>query len=263
MQKSITIFGNGNMAFALAKGLMKKYHIEIVGRDLEKLNLFKTKLNDEVETFLYSKDYNFHIDNKDIILAFKPNNLTNASQCFQGKARTVYSLLAGVSLETIKNHINSQYYSRVMPNIASKFKKSITAITGDSEIFSEAAEIFSVIGSTLWLSKEDDLNIATAISGSGPAYLALVAEAMTDAGVKMGLKRDDAEYLVLGLFDGFPKLLERFHNISQIKDETMSPKGTTAYGYATLEEYGVRNAFIKTIENAYNRALEISKKDKN
>ena len=261
MKKSITIFGNGNMAFALAKGLIKKYDIEIVGRDSEKLEFFQARLNDEVSTVLYNDGFN--IDGKEIILAFKPYNLENISKLLKGQAKSVYSILAGITLSDLKNNINAKYYARVMPNLASKFKKSITAITGDNEIASKASKIFSVLGSTLWLEKESEIDIATAISGSGPAYLALVAEAMTDAGVKMGLKRDDAEYLVLGLFDGFPKLLEKFNNISQIKDETMSPQGTTAYGYSTLEEHGVRNAFIKTIENAYNRAVEISKKVKN
>ena len=145
-----------------------------------------------------------------------------------------------------------------MPNLSALFQKSMTSISGDIHSKNLALNIFSTIGSTIWLESENEINIATAIAGSGPAYLSLVAEAIADGGVKAGLKRKDSEKLVLGLFTGFAPLLEG-HKASEIKDSVMSPKGTTAYGYATLEENSVRNSFMQAIESAYQRAIELGK----
>jgi len=258
--KKITFIGNGNMALSIAQGLKKNYKIEVVGRDSVKLERFQKALGVDVEISLLD---GFDISDKEVLLCVKPNNVEDVEKKLRGEAKVIYSVLAGTTISKLKNALKSGAVVRAMPNLAASVGESMTTHCGDEDFKDDAFEIFNSIGTTRWLGSEKEIDIATALAGSGPAYLALVAEAMTDAGVKMGLKRDDAEYLVLGLFEGFPKLLERFHNISQIKDETMSPKGTTAYGYATLEEYGVRNAFIKTVENAYNRALEISKKDKN
>ena len=121
-----------------------------------------------------------------------------------------------------------------------------------------AMEIFSSIGQAIWVNTENQLDIATAIAGSGPAFLALVAEALADGAVKAGLERHLSTQLVQGLFIGTSALLKHSHP-AIIKDSVMSPGGTTAAGYGQLEEYGVRNAMIKAIEEAYNNAIVTGK----
>jgi pyrroline-5-carboxylate reductase len=108
----------------------------------------------------------------------------------------------------------------------------------------------SAIGDTMWLASEKELDIATAVAGSGPAYLALVAEAMMDGGVAGGLKRADSVALVNSLFRGFAPLISAQHP-ALIKDSVMSPAGTTAAGYKELEIGGVRASFIKAIASAF------------
>ena len=101
--------------------------------------------------------------------------------------------------------------------------------------------------------------MATAIAGSGPAFLALVAEGIADGGVKAGLARPHCNTLVQGLFESVASLLEHNHP-AIIKDSVQSPGGTTAAGSAELEENGVRSSMIKAVGKAYEKASELSKK---
>ena len=252
--KTLTFIGNGNMALAIAKGLIGKYEIEVIGRNEEKLKKFQAACEGNIKYFLLDK---FNISNKNIILAVKPNNLEEVGVKLTGKANVIYSVLAGTPIEKIAANIKSDAIVRAMPNLAASLRASMTTLTGDEKYKDEALEIFSAIGEVLWLGSEKELDIATALAGSGPAYLALIAEALSDGAVKQGLKRADAAKITEGLFNGFAKLLQTTHP-ALLKDGVMSPGGTTAAGYAALEEAGVRNGCIQAIEAAYTRAQELS-----
>jgi len=104
----------------------------------------------------------------------------------------------------------------------------------------------------LWLESEAKLDAATAIGGSGPAFLALVAEALADGGVACGLSRDEAAALTTGLFRSYAALAHE--HPAAVKDMVMSPAGTTAAGYGALEDRGVRGAFIEAVRKAYDRS---------
>ena len=251
--KKVTIIGNGNMAFAIAKGLKNKFEIEVAGRDIEKLKKFKENLKADINYYLLE---GFDITDKEVIFAVKPNNLDEVSSKLSGSAKVVYSVMAGVSIERLKEKFDTSIV-RVMPNMAATISKSMTTLTGDETFKESAVEIFNCIGKTLWLGSQKELDIATALAGSGPAYLALVAEALTDGAVKQGLKREDAKILTQGLFEGFGEILKTTHP-AILKDNVMSPGGTTAAGYAALEENKTRDGFIKAIDAAYKRAKELS-----
>jgi pyrroline-5-carboxylate reductase len=130
-------------------------------------------------------------------------------------------------------------------------------LTGDVDYREDAIALFSAIGSTRWLSSEKEIDIATGLAGSGPAYLALIAEALTDGAVKQGLKRDDAMAIMRGLFSGFGELIQEVHP-ALLKDGVMSPGGTTAAGYGALENGNVRASCMDAIAKAYERAKELS-----
>jgi len=144
-----------------------------------------------------------------------------------------------------------------MPNLAASVGQSMTTLTGDVKAKDEAIAILNSIGETLWLSSEKEIDIATALAGSGPAYLALIAEALTDGAVKQGLKREDAMITMRGLFAGFSTLIQEMHP-SLLKDNVMSPGGTTAAGYGALEDGNVRAACMDAIEQAHKRAKELA-----
>ncbi len=253
MKEKITLIGNGNMAFALASGLVTHYDIEVVGRDMQKLEAFESKLQTPIIKTVY-KD--FTATNKTILLCVKPANITAMKTLICGEAKTLYSILAGTSIEKLKLNIQAKSYVRAMPNLAANIGKSMTTLTGETACMEEATAIFSSIGATLWVSSQKELDIATALAGSGPAYLALIAEALADGAVKQGLKRDDAMHLMRGLFLGFGEIIQETHP-ALLKDAVMSPGGTTAAGYSAMEENGVRYGCMQAIEAAYKRATEL------
>ena len=244
----IYIVGYGAMAEAIVQGLLQKdKEVAVVGRDERKLKNFSTKYRIPA----YSLD-GFDITDKEILLAVKPYALKEVAKKLRGRAKTLYSILAGVSLQEL-HIIEATHYVRVMPNIAAAKLASMTALTGDREVQEKALELFEAIGETIWLENETKLDIATAIAGSGPAFLALVAEAIGDGGVACGLSREEAMFLTKGLFKSSAAIMEDNHP-ALIKDQVMSPAGTTAAGYGVLEERAVRSAFIQAIQEAYKRA---------
>lgn len=249
MPKSITFIGNGKMALALAKGLCETHTIEVIGRSISSMENFERALKTPVKKTLYS---DADITNKTLILCVKPSNLTEVAPLLKGTAQTLYSVLAGTPLLALKS-VHAHHYCRAMPNLAAEVGASMTSLVGDSEISANAIALFSSIGSTLWLGSEKELDIATALAGSGPAYLALIAEALCDGAVREGLKRDDAMVLMRGLFDGFGKLIQTVHP-AILKDNVMSPGGTTAAGYGAMEKGKVREGCMEAIRAAHDRA---------
>lgn len=239
----LTIIGAGSMGMALAEGLKREHNIEFVVRDVLKYR----ELN---SSYRFSPLENFNIENRTIILAIKPYALLDIKSKLMGKAKSLYSLLAGTPISSLKEAIESEYYIRAMPNISAKFKKSTTTITGDTQKRDEALELFSLIGDVFWTNSEKEIDISTAVAGSGPALLAVVAEALADGLVREGLNRDLALNITSSLFNGFAPLIDNIHP-ALIKDSVMSPAGTTARAYYILEERGVRGAFIKAVEEAY------------
>jgi pyrroline-5-carboxylate reductase len=251
--KTITFIGNGNMALSIAKGLEKSYKIEVVGRSLENLDAFEKNLNNSITKALVD---GFDMNDKTIILCVKPSNVEEISTRLQGKAKVIYSVLAGTSLQKLKDNLNPHAVVRAMPNLAASVNQSMTTLTGDINFKLEAESLLGAIGKTRWLSSEKELDIATALAGSGPAYLALIAEALADGAVQQGLKRDDAMAIMRGLFGGFGVLIEEIHP-ALLKDGVMSPGGTTAAGYAALEDGNVRSACMQAIQRAYKKATEL------
>jgi len=251
--KSITFIGNGNMALSIAKGLKNNYKIEVVGRSIKKLEEFEKELGISIDKFLM-KDLN--VTGKRVILCVKPANVEEVSKQLHGKAAVIFSVLAGTAIQKLKSNFNTDAVVRTMPNLAASVQHSMTTLTGDLKYKDEAEEIMGAIGPTRWLSSEKELDIATALAGSGPAYLALIAEALADGAVKQGLKREDAMAIMRGLFGGFGELIQDVHP-ALLKDGVMSPGGTTAAGYGALEKGNVRNACIDAIESAYGRAKEL------
>ncbi|MCW8821387.1 MAG: pyrroline-5-carboxylate reductase [Sulfurovum sp.] len=251
--QTITFIGNGNMALSIAKGLKDTYNIEVVGRNMDKLEAFEKALELKIDKYLLD---DFDITDKTILFCVKPANVEEVAAKLKGKARVIFSVLAGTSLEKLKQNLNSYAVVRTMPNLAASVGRSMTTLTGDMSHKEEARTLLGAIGETLWLDSEKEIDIATALAGSGPAYLALIAEALADGAVKQGLKRKDAMTVMRGLFSGFGELIQDVHP-SLLKDGVMSPGGTTAAGYAALEDGNVRAACMNAIEKAYKRAKEL------
>ncbi len=247
MKETITFVGNGNMALSIAKGLKDTFKIEVAGRSIQSMEKFEKELGITIDKFLID---DFDISNKTIIFCVKPANLQEVSVKLNGVANELYSVLAGTTLEQLKDHIKADATVRVMPNLSASVGESMTTLTGDLSLKEKSCKLFEAIGQTLWLNTQKELDIATAVAGSGPAYLALIHEALCDGAVKQGMRRVDAIEVTNGLFRGFGKLINSTHS-ALLKDGVMSPGGTTAAGYSALEECGVRYGCIKAVEDAF------------
>ena len=196
------------------------------------------------------------LDGYVVLLAVKPQSLERLQT--EGEAEALISILAGTPLAKLRERIAAKAYIRAMPNIAALKRRSVTSVTGDESFKKEALEILSSIGKAIWLSSEKELDIATGIGGSAPAWMALVAEALADGAVNLGLPRAVSYEYVAALMEGMGALLAEEHP-ALLKDKVMSPGGTTAAGYAALEEGRVRDSFIKAMEACYRRSQELGK----
>lgn len=297
MQK-ITIIGYGKMAKAIAVGLNGTFELEIIGRNKAKMQGFvrENALKNASVVCVDLSDLSgesgaIDIEGKSIILAIKPYALDSFH--YTGKARAIYSIMAGISIERLKKCADAEHFIRVMPNIASLVGKGVSVIfvennsslrdshklpprhcenlrkqirgnlqknvdsANQSDIITECESIFAPLGNCIFVEKESYINPAGAISGSGTAYLGLVAEAMIDAGVREGLSLEISKELVRGLFSGFSALFthEEAHTI---RYDTTSPAGTTIEALAILENRGVRSAFMDAIHAANSKAKSIS-----
>jgi len=249
----VSVIGYGEMAKAILYGMRngkwEMENVEIVGRDEDKMKKLANKLGCK-----YALIDDYDISGKVVILAVKPYALQEVSMRIKGEAEVLISILAGKSLVELEKYIKAKAYIRAMPNIAAKYQSSTTAVTGDESAKEIAYNILSKIGEVIWVGSDDEIDMATAIIGSAPAFLAIIAEAISDGGVYIGLKREVSEKLTRGLFKSFSAIDDNF---AEIKNKVMSPKGTTAEGIFVLESEGIRGKMIKGIISTYAKSKKI------
>ncbi|PAF52027.1 pyrroline-5-carboxylate reductase [Helicobacter sp. 13S00477-4] len=255
-QKTLLFVGYGSMAKAIACGIAKselrnKYRFEIAGRDLKKAQTFIDENNLNNLASVHQLSDVIDIDGKIVILCVKPYALEKFK--YKGKATSVYSVMAGVDIEVISKHLASINYAKIMPNVGARYQKSSSAVYIKGDIREEAKEIVSSFGCAVFVDSEALVDASIATGGSSPAFLALVAQALIDAGVREGIKRDDATELVRATFEGFSHLLAQ-ELPNDIIASITSPGGTTIEGLYVLEDRGVRGAFIQACHEAVQKS---------
>jgi pyrroline-5-carboxylate reductase len=199
-----------------------------------------------------------------VILSVKPQSMAGVLKEIApvSAGKLFISIAAGTSTSSIRAHLPKQArLIRVMPNTPALVLEGITAIASaeglEAEDLETAKAIFSAIGRVVVLD-ERLLDVVTGLSGSGPAYIAMVVEALADGGVNMGLDRQTAMTLAVQTLFGTAKLLiETGMHPAQLKDMVASPGGTTIAGISALEEGGLRRALIMAVERATRRSREL------
>jgi len=171
------------------------------------------------------------------------------------------SILAGISLSCLETAFPQQAIVRAMPNTPAIVGAGITAIATNSLVtpaqLSQAQQIFGAVGEVVEL-PESAMDAVTALSGSGPGYVAIVIEALADGGVAAGLARPVALQLAIKTVQGTAELLQTTGmHPAQLKDRVTSPGGTTMAGITQLEQQGVRSALIEAVQAAYRRSREL------
>lgn len=196
-----------------------------------------------------------------LIMAVKPWDvgrvLDEISPEMDGVAKSVTSVAAGVTIETISEHLpEGTPVLRVMPNVCASVglgSAVVTANEAGTKVLPTIMEIFGHVGDVMEL-PERLFDAATALHGSGPAYVALFADALIQAGVREGIPRDVARRLVIGTIGGTAVLLEE-RSAHQVRDEVMTPGGTTAAAFVAMEKAG----FVGAVYDGVNAAAEQSR----
>lgn len=197
-----------------------------------------------------------------VVLAVKPQEFGKASSALTGRLgahQAVVSIMAGVRIETIRESLGHGAVVRAIPNTAAQVGESMTVWTASPEVPEERREsirsLLAVLGQELYVADEKYIDMATAVSSSGPGYIFLVMEAMIDAAVHIGLRRDQAEILVKQtLYGSSLYARESGRHPAVLRNEVTSPGGTTAEGLRVLEEAALRAAFTDAIEAAFDKA---------
>jgi pyrroline-5-carboxylate reductase len=265
--KKIGFLGGGNMGEALIRGLLKTGLIPP-----EDLFVADVRL-DRLEEL--SRRYGLHTLSDNallvrrvdvVLLAVKPQ-IMGAVLAEIGPVtggRLLISIAAGVSTARIRSQLPAGVrLIRTMPNTPALVLEGATAIAradglqpGDLET---AQEIFSAVGKVVVL-EEELMDAVTGLSGSGPAYLALIVEALADGGVRVGLDRQTAMTLAAQTVLGSARLLiETGTHPGQLKDMVTSPGGTAIAGIHTLESGGLRRTLIDAVERATQRSRELGR----
>ena len=198
-----------------------------------------------------------------VVLAVKPGVVAEAlGQCLPslGEETLLISIAAGVRLETLEAAAPGRPVVRAMPNTPALVRRAATAIAGGTHAtdahLAEAERILGAVGIVVRV-PETQLDAVTALSGSGPAYVFLVAEALIDAGVLAGLPREVADRLTRETLLGAATLLAEGDAPEALRAAVTSPGGTTAAGLHVLESRGTRAAFLDAVRAAADRSREL------
>jgi pyrroline-5-carboxylate reductase len=265
IEGTVGFVGTGNMAEALIRGLV---HASVA----EKEQLLGSDPREERRAEM-SQRYGVRVvaDNVEVarqadilVLSVKPQVMAKVLEQIGPQIHPhalVISIAAGIPLAAIERKLPQARVIRTMPNTPALVGAGATAIAAGGHATEEdllaARRIFDSVGSTVVL-EESQLDAVTGLSGSGPAYIFLIIEALSDAGVKVGLSRYTAQALAAQTVLGSAKLLiETNEHPGRLKDMVTSPGGTAIAGLHTLEAGGLRTTLMNAVEEATRRSREL------
>jgi len=264
--KTLGFIGAGNMAAALVKGLLHAKVVPpegIIVSDVKPERLAQLKEEHGIRT---TQDNHELVKASDVIvLSVKPQVIDKVLGLVGADVKStqlVISVAAGVPVSAIEGRLpDGTHVVRTMPNTPATVQAGATAIAPGTHATEEDLEVaralFSAVGRVVTLD-ESLLDAVTGLSGSGPAYVMLMIEALADGGVKVGLHRDTALLLAAQTVYGSAKLLlETGEHPGRLKDMVTSPGGTAIAGLHTLESGGLRRTLIDAVETATNRSAQL------
>ncbi|MBW2091713.1 MAG: pyrroline-5-carboxylate reductase [Deltaproteobacteria bacterium] len=265
-ERKFGLIGGGNMGEALVKGLIQSGRAqpgEIIVSD--PLAIRRDYLKEEYQVTV-DEDNNAVVESAPaVILAVKPQVMSRVLDDIRDQVNAnhlIISIAAGVKLESIESALAGEVpVVRAMPNTPALALSGATAISPGSyasgKHLKTARALFEAVGVVVEV-EEKDMDAVTALSGSGPAYVFIFMEALTDAGVLEGLPRDQAFLLACQTILGSAKLAkEAGVSPAQLKDKVTSPAGTTIAGLMVLEKGGLRGLIMEAVKAAAERSKEL------
>lgn len=267
LKKKIAFIGPGVMAEAMIAGLLRKQlakpeNITAAGPREERGAELQKKYGIKITT-----DNAFAASHADVVvLSVKPQRLSEVMKGLKGirSEALVLSIIAGASIKKISAGLKHKPVARSMPNTPGQIGEGITVWASSNDVTEEqqgiARAILGALGDEVFVEDESYLDMATALSGSGPAYVFLFTEALIDAGVHMGFPRRIAEQLVLQTIKGSVSFYHQAgRHPATLRNQVTSPGGTSAEALYYLEKAGFRTAISRAVWAAYQRSLELGK----
>jgi len=263
---TIGFIGAGNMAEAMIKGILRR---ELVVPQ----HVFAADPRQERLAYLSDK-YSIHTstDNKKVaqtaqvlVLSIKPQVLPKVMKGLDNAVRPealVLSIIAGARISGIVEGLQHAAMVRAMPNTPGQFGEGMTVWTTTPQVNErqrqQARQILQALGEEIWMEDEYYLDMATALSGTGPAYVFLFIEALIDAGVHMGFSRHIAEKMVIQTIKGSVTVVEELgRHPATLRNMVTSPGGTSAAALYELEKGGFRTILSKAVFAAYQRSKDL------
>lgn len=259
---TVAVLGGGRIGEALLGGLVAAGHdpatLLVVERDTARADDLTGRLG------ITATDAAAAAERADVlVVAVKPQDVRGVLEAVPaGRDRLVVSLAAGIPTTALEGWLpGATPVVRVMPNTPMLVGRAMCVLSAgthaDESALATAETLLTAVGRTVRV-PESQQDVATALSGSGPAYLFLVAEAMIEAGVALGLPRPTATELVSATVDGAGGLLAApDSHPSLLREAVTSPGGTTAAALRVLEAHGLRAALADAVEACRDRSLEL------
>ena len=200
-----------------------------------------------------------------VAFAVKPHQIAAVAADLKGRLspdQTVLSIMAGVTVATLQASLDHDAVVRAMPNTPAQVGEGMCAWTAAAEVKPEAREqarrVLAATGKEVYFEDEKYIDMATAVSGSGPGFLFLLMEAFIDGAVHLGLPRETAAEMVIQTFLGSARLAQATGRpVAELRSLVTTPGGTTAEGLLALESAGVRAAIAEAIIAAYEKAQSL------
>lgn len=270
MQNSkISFIGGGNMASSIISGLLQA---SVAASNIRVADSSNEPLAAQYNVACYTDNLSVLEQADVVILAVKPQILPEVARALapaiNGEDSPLFiSIVAGIQVKDMARWLGANNHLsiiRVMPNTPALVKSGASALFAGPYVSNSqrdlAESILRAVGLTLWLENEDDLDIVTALSGSGPAYFFLLMEVLEKAGVGLGLSQETARLLTLQTAFGAAKMaLESSEDAATLRMRVMSKGGTTEQALNVLHEGGLQELFDKALQMAQLRAALIAK----
>ena len=264
----ISFIGGGMMGEAIVKSLLSKGVAkpgDIIASDVSQVRRDILKKSYGIKAVANNKEA---VKGAEVVvLAVKPQELGKVLAEMKGLTpqQLVLSIVAGATLETLHEGLGHARLVRAMPNMPAQIGEGMTVWTATAEVNQKQKEmaqsILAALGKEIHVNSERYIDMATALSGSGPAYVFLIIEALVDAGVHIGLPRDMAEKLVVQMVLGSTRAVEVMgKHPAELKNMVTSPGGTTTEGLLQLESGGLRSLLLQAVIAAYNKAKALGAK---
>ena len=262
----IAFIGGGNMGEAMLAAMLAKNLAATRDITVSDISEGQRQYLSQKYTVKVSADNLQAITGKDIIiLAIKPQILTNVMAELIGHLKPnqlVLSIIAGARIDTLRRGLNHNSVIRSMPNTPAQIVEGVTVWTATTSVTDSqkkiVSDILGAMGKEFYASDEGLLDMATAVSGSGPAYLFYFVESMIDAAVKIGLPREMAKEMVIGTVLGAGHLIEQSgKEPAELRRMVTSPGGTTAEALRKFEENSFSDLIYQAVKAAYEKAKQL------